>query len=104
MVGTGRRLRAMLCGLTDALAMGSAAFADEARDLVRSLQLVVAPMPVKQHADWRAPHKVMLLEFGKQDWAPRQAQFAKAAPHTQIVVAHNMAEAIAAAPGTDALV
>ena len=59
---------------------------------------------MKQRADWRVPHKVLLLEFGKQDWAPRQAQFAAAAPHSQVVVAHDMAEALAQAPGTDVLV
>jgi phosphoglycerate dehydrogenase-like enzyme len=78
--------------------------ADTTSDLIRSLQLVAAPAPVRQRANWRVPHKVLLLEFGKQDWAPRQAQFAAAAPRTGIVVAHTMAEALAEAPGTDALI
>ena len=80
------------------------AFAAAATELIRSLQLVAAPAPVKQRHDWRVPHKVLLLEFGRQDWAPRQAQFASAAPHTQVIVVHNMAEALAQAPGTDVLV
>ena len=104
---TMRALRAMqvtLCALGALLCLAPPAFADTASELVRSLQLVAAPAPVKQRADWRVPHKVLLLEFGKQDWAPRQAQFAAAAPHSQIVVAHDMAEALAQAPGTDALV
>jgi phosphoglycerate dehydrogenase-like enzyme len=46
----------------------------------------------------------MLLEFGNQDWAPRAAEFTAAAPHTQVVVVHNMTEALAQAPGTDVLV
>jgi phosphoglycerate dehydrogenase-like enzyme len=99
-----RRRRIMLCAASAATFMVSVAFADATSDLVKALQLVAAPTPVKQRADWRMPQKVMLLEFGDQDWGPRQAQFAAAAPHTRVVVAHNMTEAIAAAPGTDALV
>jgi phosphoglycerate dehydrogenase-like enzyme len=99
-----RRLRIALCAVGAGLFIASAAFADATSDLIKSLQLIPAAAPVKQRADWRVPQKVMLLEFGKQDWAPRQAQFAAAAPHTEVIVAHNMAEAIAQAPGTDALV
>jgi phosphoglycerate dehydrogenase-like enzyme len=46
----------------------------------------------------------MLLEFGKQDWAPRQAEFTAAARHAQVVVARNMTEALAQAPDADVLV
>src|SRR5580700_10501461 len=80
------------------------AFADVTADLIKSLQLVAAPAPVKQRADWRVPRKVMLLEFGPQDWAPRQGQFAAVAPHTAVIVVHNMTEALAQAPGADVLV
>jgi phosphoglycerate dehydrogenase-like enzyme len=97
-------VRVALC-ILGALAFATpTAFADATGDLIKSLQLVAAPTPVKQRPDWRVPHKVLLLEFGKQDWAPRQAQFAAAAPHSQVVVAHNMSEAIAQAPDTDVLV
>jgi phosphoglycerate dehydrogenase-like enzyme len=82
----------------------STAFADATAELIKSLQLLAAPTPVKQRPDWRLPHRVLLLEFGNQDWAPRQAQFAAVAPHTQVVIAHNLTEAIAAAPDTDVLV
>jgi phosphoglycerate dehydrogenase-like enzyme len=82
----------------------TAACADAAHDLIKSLQLVAAPAPVQQRRDWRVPHKVLLLEFGKQDWAPHQAQFVSAAPHTQVIVVHNMAEALAQAKGADVLV
>jgi phosphoglycerate dehydrogenase-like enzyme len=97
-------VRITLCALGALLCLAAPAFADTTAELVKSLQLVAAPAPVKQRPDWRVPHKVMLLEFGKQDWGPRQAQFTAAAPHTQIVVAHNMSEALAQAPGTDVLV
>jgi phosphoglycerate dehydrogenase-like enzyme len=80
------------------------AFADVTTDLIKSLQLVAAPAPVKQRADWRVPRKVMLLEFGEQDWAPRLGEFTAAAPDTQMVVVHDMTEALAQAPGTDVLV
>jgi phosphoglycerate dehydrogenase-like enzyme len=99
-----RGLRVTLCALGALTVAAAPAFADETTDLIKSLQLVAAPAPVKQRADWRVPRKVLLLEFGKQDWAPREAQFAAAAPHTQVVVVHNMTEALAQAPGTDALV
>ncbi len=97
-------MRVTLCALGALLCLVPRAFADTTAELVKSLQLVAAPAPVKQRPDWRVPHKVMLLEFGKQDWGPRQAQSSAAAPHTQIVVAHNMSEALAQAPGTDVLV
>jgi phosphoglycerate dehydrogenase-like enzyme len=97
-------LRIALCALGALNWLSPAAFADVTTDLIKSLQLVAAPAPVKQRADWRVPHKVMLLEFGKQDWAPRAAEFTAAAPHTQVVVVHNMTEALAQAPDTDVLV
>ena len=93
-----------LCALGVLASLSPVAFADVATDLIKSLQLVAAPAPVKQRSDWRVPQKVMLLEFGKQDWAPREAEFTAAAPHTRVVVVHNMTEALAQAPGTDALV
>jgi phosphoglycerate dehydrogenase-like enzyme len=99
-----RHLRIMLCAASAATFMVSVACADATSDLVKSLQLVAAPTPVKQRADWRRPQQIMLLEFGNPNWGPHQAQFAAAAPHTRVVVAHNMTEAIALAPGTDALV
>ena len=65
-----RRSRRMALGALGAwLWLGHCAFADVTTDLVKSLQLIVAPAPVKQRPDWRVPHKVMLLEFGPQDWA-----------------------------------
>jgi phosphoglycerate dehydrogenase-like enzyme len=104
MHGVGRRLRVALCATVGLALLVPAAMADAASDLVRSLQLIVAPTAVKQRADWRVPHKILLLQFGKQDWEAHQARFAAAAPHTTVVVAHNMTEALALAPGTDVLV
>jgi phosphoglycerate dehydrogenase-like enzyme len=103
---TGRvlqRLGRALCASL-VLILPSPTFADTAGDLIRSLQLVAAPTAVKQRADWRVPHKVLLLQFGRQDWAPRQAQFAAVAPHSAVVVAHDMAEALAQAADADVLV
>ncbi len=96
-------MRVVPCALPALTFSISAAFADSTADLVKSLQLVAAPAAVKERVDWRVPHKVLLLEFGPPDWAPRQRQFAAAAPHTQVVVAHNMTEALAQAPDTDVL-
>jgi phosphoglycerate dehydrogenase-like enzyme len=103
-VAVRRRVRSICCALGAMSLLSTAVFADGTTDLIKSLQLVAAPAPVRQRADWRVPQKVMLLEFGKQDWAPRQAEFTAAAPHTQVVVVHNMSEALAQAPGTDVLV
>ena len=102
--GSCARVAAALC-VTGALSlMAPPAFADAAGSLIKALQLVAAPASVRQRADWRVPRKVLLLEFGHQDWAPRQAQFAAAAPRTEVVVAHDLTEAIALAADTDVLV
>jgi phosphoglycerate dehydrogenase-like enzyme len=90
-------LAALTCGLP-------AAFAASTEALIKSLQLIAAPAPVKERRDWRVPHKVLLLEFGQQDWGPHQAQLVAAAPHTRVVVVHTMQEALAQAPDTDVLV
>lgn len=97
------RLREALIALA-IVCLAPTAFADVTSDLVKSLNLVADPVPVKQRASWRAPKKVLLLGFGGQDWVSRQAQFAAAAPASQMVVAHNMREAIDLAPGTDVIV
>jgi phosphoglycerate dehydrogenase-like enzyme len=99
-----RRLRVAPWILVAVTFCATAAFADSTQELVKSLQLVAAPAPVRERHDWRVPHKVLLLAFGPQDWAPRQAQFARAAPHTQVIIVHDMAQALAQAPGTDVLV
>ena len=99
-----RRMRAMLWALAGLTVLVSPVFADSTQDLVKSLQLIAAPAPVQQRPDWRVPHKVLLLAFDQDDWAPRQARFAQAAPHTQVVVVHNMKEALAQAPDADVLV
>jgi phosphoglycerate dehydrogenase-like enzyme len=97
-------MRVMLCVLAALTCSAATAFADSTQQLVKSLQLIASEAPVQQRHDWRVPRKVLLLEFGMQDWASRQAQFARAAPHTQVVVVHDMTQALAQAPGTDVLV
>lgn len=99
-----RRVRLGLCAVVGLVLLVPAALADTASDLVKSLQLVAAPTAVKQRPDWRVPHKVLLLEFDRPDWAPRAAQFAALMPHTTVAVAHTMSEALAQAPDTDVLV
>ena len=94
----------LLCALAALLAVRCPAFADSTQDLIKSLGLHAAAQPVRQRGDWRAPKKVLLLAFGRQDWALRRAQYAAAAPHTRIVVVNNMTAALAEAAGTDVLV
>ena len=55
------RLRIALCAVGAFFCLNCAAFADVTTDLIKSLQLVAAPAPVKQRSDWRVPRKVMLL-------------------------------------------
>lgn len=99
-----RRMRGMLWVLAALPLPQPPAFAASTQDLIKSLQLVTAPAPVRQRPDWRVPHKVLLLAFDSDDWAPRQGQFASAAPHTQVLLVHNMKEALAQAPDADVLV
>ncbi len=94
----------MLAAAWVCMACPAPAFADATTDLLRSLHLIAAPTAVKQRADWRIPHKVLLLQFGPQGWAADPAQFAAAAPRSQVSVVHSMAEALAQAPGADVLV
>jgi phosphoglycerate dehydrogenase-like enzyme len=64
-----------------------------------------APQPVRERAHWRAPKKVVLLEFGNpRGWAGRQQAFAAAAPKAQIIVATDMATAVNAITDADAIV
>jgi phosphoglycerate dehydrogenase-like enzyme len=99
-----RRLPGMLWVLAALTVPVSPARADLTQDVIKSLRLVAAPAPVRQRPDWHAPRKVLLLGFGSQDWALRQAQFAQAAPRAQVVVAHTMTEALAQIPDADVLV
>lgn len=99
-----RRILVSMAALAVLALPGTPALADSTQDLIDSLGLIAAPAPVQQRHDWREPKKVLLLAFGRQDWVVRQAQFAAAAPHTQVIAARDLSEAIAAAPGADVLV
>jgi phosphoglycerate dehydrogenase-like enzyme len=73
--------------------------------VITRLRVQEAPQPVRERAQWRAPRKVVLLEFGNvKGWAGRQEAFAAAAPKAQVVVATDMASAAAATADADVVV
>ncbi len=58
---------------------------------------------MRERAQWRAPRKVVLLEFAAAGWAPREA-FAAAAPGAQLVVAPDLAAAAGAMADADVVI
>jgi phosphoglycerate dehydrogenase-like enzyme len=99
---------ALVVGAIAGLAVQPAARADEAESVeavIARLRVQEAPQPVRERPQWRAPRKVVLLEFGKgKGWAGREAVFAAAAPKAQIVVAKDMPAAVAASADADVIV
>ncbi len=86
-----------------ALALGDEP--ESAASVITRLRVQEAPQPVRERAQWRAPRKVVLLEFGNvKGWAGRQEAFAAAAPKAQVVVATDMASAAAATADADVVV
>jgi phosphoglycerate dehydrogenase-like enzyme len=72
--------------------------------VISRLRTPEAPQPVRERKQWRAPKKVVLLEFGNPGWAGQQEKFAAAAPKAQVVVAQDMASALSATADADVLV
>ncbi len=78
---------------------------DAVAAVITRLHVQEAPQPVRERAHWRAPRKVVLLEFGNPaGWAGRKESFAAAAPKAQIVVATDMATAASATADADVIV
>jgi phosphoglycerate dehydrogenase-like enzyme len=98
----------LLVGAIAALATQSAARADNADPVaavITRLRVQEAPQPVRERSQWRAPRKVVLLEFSNgRGWAGREAAFAAAAPKAQVVVAKDMASAVTATADADVIV
>jgi phosphoglycerate dehydrogenase-like enzyme len=73
--------------------------------VIARLRVQEAAQPVRDRTQWRAPRKVVLLEFGNvKGWAGRQQAFAAAAPKAQVVVATDMASAASATADADVIV
>lgn len=82
-----------------------AADADSVAAVITRLRVQEAPQPVRERTQWRPPRKVVLLEFGKETaWQGRQEAFAAVAPKARVVVAKDMAAALAATPDADLIV
>jgi phosphoglycerate dehydrogenase-like enzyme len=99
---------ALLVGALAALDGQPAARAADAPDAVATAIAKVraqeAPQPVRERAQWRAPKKVVLLIFGNRNWTDKQAAFVAAAPQAKVVVARDMASAVAATADADVMV
>jgi phosphoglycerate dehydrogenase-like enzyme len=81
----------------------AAASADVAQ-LIERHRLDAAPAPVSQSPLWRAPRKVLLLQFGIGAWEGRAEAMRAAAPGVEIIAAPTRAEALAAAPEADVII
>ena len=99
---------ALLVGALGALTaqpMARAEDTDSLAAIMTRLRVQEAPQPVKERAQWRAPRKVVLLAFNARGgWQGREKAFAAAAPKVQVVVAKDMAAALAATTDADAIV
>jgi phosphoglycerate dehydrogenase-like enzyme len=99
---------ALLVGAVAALVVQSAARADDpdpVAAVITRLRVQEAPQPVRERPQWRAPHKVVLLAFANsRGWPGREAAFVAAAPKAQVVVAKDMASAVAATADADVII
>jgi phosphoglycerate dehydrogenase-like enzyme len=69
------------------------------------LRVQESPQPIRENPQWRAPRKVVLLAFGTgRGWEGREAAFAAAAPKAKVIVAKDMAAAVAATADADVFV
>jgi phosphoglycerate dehydrogenase-like enzyme len=94
--------------LATLVAVSSAHAADDSESLpsiMTRLRVQEAPQPIRETPQWRAPKKIVLLAFGNDHgWEDREAAFAAAAPNAHIVVAKDMAAAVAATTDADVLI
>lgn len=75
----------------------------EVTRVIERHRLEATPAPVSESPLWRAPRKVLLLEFGARGWAGRADAMRSAAPGVEIVSAGDLAAAVAAAPDADVI-
>lgn len=77
--------------------------APEVTRVIERHRLEATPAPVSESPLWRAPRKVLLLEFGTRGWAGRADAMRSAAPGVEIVSVGDRAAALAAAPDADVI-
>lgn len=82
---------------------GAAAPAPEVPRVIERHRLEVAPSPVRESPLWRAPRKVVLLQFGSGAWAGQAELMRAAAPGVEFVPVTNRAAALAAVPDADVI-
>jgi hypothetical protein len=103
-----RSTLAALVGAIAVLAASPNARSDEADSVaavITRLRVQEAPQPVRERSQWRAPGKVVLLEFANDSaWVGREAAFAAAAPKAQIIAAKDRAAAVTATADADVIV
>src|ERR1700753_4249947 len=103
-----RGLLSVLAGTLVTLAaqpLARAVEGESVASVITRLRVQEAPQPVKERAQWRAPHKVVLLAFGAdRGWTGREGAFAARAPKAQVIVAKNMGEAVPATADADVII
>lgn len=86
-----------------ALPVLAASPAPEVTRVIERHRLEATPAPVSESPLWRAPRKVLLLEFGTRGWEGRADAMRSAAPGVEIVSVGDRAAALAAAPDADVI-
>jgi phosphoglycerate dehydrogenase-like enzyme len=92
---------ALVASLLAGATVGAAPAMPEAASLVARLGLQEAEAPVSERPGWRRPGKVLVP---RMDDPERLAWLQQAAPGVELVPVGSLAEAVAAAPGADAVV
>ena len=82
-------------GVSPILTAAPADAPESVTSVITRLREQEAPQPVRERPQYRAPKKVVLLEFGNpRGWAGRQEAFAAAAPKAKVVVVKDLASAL----------
>jgi phosphoglycerate dehydrogenase-like enzyme len=81
-----------------------AAPSPEVSRVIERHRLEATAAPVRESSLWRAPGKIVLLQFGTGAWAGQADAMRAAAPGVEIISTASRAEALAAAPQADVIV
>ncbi|MEY2854054.1 MAG: Glycerate dehydrogenase [Pseudomonadota bacterium] len=77
--------------------------APEVTRVIERHRLESALTPARDSPLWRAPRKVLLLQFGNNGWTGQAEAMRSAAPGVEIIAATDRAAALAAAPDADVI-
>jgi phosphoglycerate dehydrogenase-like enzyme len=85
------------------LPLPAASPATEVTRVIERHRLETAPAPVRESPLWRAPRKVLLLQFGNSAWVGQAEALRRAAPGVEFIAAADRAAALSAAPDADVI-